>query len=87
MPLYKTGIDMFKKYEKKFNPALIGTRFGDIRDLALERAQAGLNMVGTVRDLVRPVLDLSILVCFYCFSPMFSVLAPVFKFFCVSLLA
>ena len=57
MPLYKTGIDMFKKYEKKFNPALIGTRFGDIRDLALERAQAGLNMVGTVRDLVRPVLD------------------------------
>lgn len=57
MPLYKTGVEMFKKYQVKFNPTVIGTRFGDIRDLALERAQSGLNMVGTVRDLVRPILD------------------------------
>jgi len=57
MPLYKTGIDMYKKYEKKFNPALIGTRFTDVRDLALERMQAGINLVATVRDLVRPILD------------------------------
>jgi len=57
MPLYKTGIEMFKKYEKKFNPTVIGTRFTDIKDLALERAQAGLNIVGTIRDLVRPILD------------------------------
>lgn len=57
MPIYRSGIDMFKKYEKKFNPTVIGTRFADIKDLALERAQAGLNMVGTIRELVRPILD------------------------------
>jgi len=57
MPLYKAGIDMFKKYQKKYNPGVIGTRFGDVQDLALERAQEGLIMVGTVRDLVRPILD------------------------------
>ena len=57
MPLYKTGLEMYKKYEKKFNPTVVGTRFTDIRDLALERAQAGLNAIGTVRDLVRPLLD------------------------------
>ena len=48
---------MFKKYEKKFNATVISTRFTDIRDLALERAQAGLNYVATVRELVRPILD------------------------------
>ena len=57
MPLYKSGIDMYKKYEVKFNATVIGTRFTDVRDLALERAQAGLNFVGTIRDLVRPILD------------------------------
>ena len=57
MPLYRTGIDMYKKYEKKFNPTVIGTRFSDIRDLALERAQAGLNKVDTIRSLIKPILD------------------------------
>jgi len=57
MPLYKTGMDMFKKYQKKYNPTVIGTRFADVQDLALERAQEGLLMVGTIRDLVRPILD------------------------------
>jgi len=57
MPLYKTGLDMWKKYERKFNPTVVGTRFTDVRDLALERAQAGLNLVGVARDLVRPILD------------------------------
>jgi hypothetical protein len=57
MPLYKTGLDMYKKYEAKFNATVIGTRFTDIKSLALERAQAGLNAVATVRDLVRPILD------------------------------
>ncbi len=57
MPLYKTGIDMYKKYEKKFNPTLVGTRFTDVQEVALERAQAGLNTVNTVRELVRPILD------------------------------
>ncbi len=57
MALYKTGIDMYKKYEAKFNPTVIGTRFGDIKTVALERAQAGLNTVATIRELVRPILD------------------------------
>ncbi|MEM1542783.1 MAG: hypothetical protein QXV82_09170 [Ignisphaera sp.] len=57
MPLYKSGLDMYKKYEKKFNPTVIATRFGDVKDVALERAQEGLNLVATVRDLVRPILD------------------------------
>lgn len=57
MPLYKTGIDMFRKYQSKFNPTVIGTRFTDVQSLALERAQAGLNYIHTVRDMVRPILD------------------------------
>jgi len=57
MPVYRRGIDMYRKYEVKFNPAVVGTRFGDVRTLALERAQDGLNLIGTVRDLIRPILD------------------------------
>jgi len=48
---------MWKKYQAKFNPTVVGTRFTDIQALALDRAQAGLNLVGTARDLVRPILD------------------------------
>jgi len=36
---------------------VVGTRFTDVQSLALERAQEGLNLVGTARDLVRPILD------------------------------
>jgi len=57
MPLYKTGLDMYKKYEAKFNPDVIGTRFTDIKTLALERMQEGINLVAVARDLVRPILD------------------------------
>jgi len=57
MPMYRSGLDMYKKYEKKFNPTVIGTRFTDIADLAKERAQEGLIFVGTIRDLIRPILD------------------------------
>ena len=57
MPMYKSGSDMYRKYEAKYNATVIGTRFGDVRDLALERAQEGLNYVATVRELVRPILD------------------------------
>jgi len=57
MPLYKTGLDMWKKYQAKYNPAVVSTRFTDVQALALDRAQEGLNMVGTVRDLIRPILD------------------------------
>lgn len=57
MTLYKTTQMMFKKYSVKFNPTVIGTRFTDVRDLALERMQEGISIVGVVRDLVRPILD------------------------------
>jgi len=48
---------MWKKYSRKFNPTVVGTRFGDVKDLALDRAQEGLGTVATARDLVRPILD------------------------------
>jgi len=48
---------MYKKYEKKYNPTVVGTRFGDVQPVALERAQEGLITVGSIRDLVRPILD------------------------------
>jgi len=57
MPLYKTGLDMWKKWTAKYNPGVISTRFTDVQAVASDRAQEGLNMVGTVRDLIRPILD------------------------------
>jgi hypothetical protein len=57
MPLYKSGIDMFQKYQAKYNPTVISTRFTDVRDTALARAQAGLNAVDTIRAMVRDYLD------------------------------
>jgi len=48
---------MYKKLEAKWNATLIGTRFGDVKGVALDRAQEGLGMVATVRNLVRPILD------------------------------
>jgi hypothetical protein len=57
MALYRSGIEMFDKYSKKYNPTVIGTRFGDVKDTALARAQAGMNAVATVREMVRDYLD------------------------------
>jgi len=57
MPLYKSGLDMWKKYQAKFNPTVVSTRLTDVQQIALDRAQEGMNAVATVRDLVRPVLD------------------------------
>jgi hypothetical protein len=48
---------MFDKYSKKYNPTVIGTRFGDVKDTALARAQSGLNQVATIRAMVRDYLD------------------------------
>jgi len=48
---------MFKKYQAKYNPTVISTRFTDVQSVALDRAQGGLNSVHTVRELVRPILD------------------------------
>jgi hypothetical protein len=57
MAQYKGGQAMYAKYAAKFNPTVIGTRFTDVKDLALARAQAGLLTVGAIRDLIRPILD------------------------------
>jgi len=57
MPLYKSGLDMFKKYAAKFDPTTIGNRFTQVQSVALDRAQEGLNTVATVRELIRPILD------------------------------
>jgi len=57
MPLYKSGLDMYKKYAAKFDPATISSRFTQVAEVAKDRAQEGLNMVATARDLIRPILD------------------------------
>jgi hypothetical protein len=54
---YRNGQAMYAKYAAKFNPTVIGTRFTDVKDVALARAQDGLLTVGAIRDLVRPILD------------------------------
>jgi len=48
---------MYAKYEKKYNPTVIGTRFGDVQAVALPRAQSGLNAVATIRAMVQDLLD------------------------------
>jgi len=57
MPLYRSGLDMFQKYQAKYNPTVIGTRFENVQSVALARAQAGLNAVDTIRQMVIDYLD------------------------------
>uniref|UniRef100_A0A7J3JQ32 Sulfolobus virus coat protein C-terminal domain-containing protein n=1 Tax=Ignisphaera aggregans TaxID=334771 RepID=A0A7J3JQ32_9CREN len=57
MPIYKTGLLMFQKYQAKFDPTTIGNRFTQVKDVALARAQEGMVTIATIRDLVRPLLD------------------------------
>jgi len=57
MPLYRSGIDMFQKYQAKYNPTVVSTRFTDVQGVALPRAQSGLNAVATIREMVRDYLD------------------------------
>jgi hypothetical protein len=57
MPLFRSGIDRFDKYSKKYNPTVVGTRFGDVQPVALARAQAGLNAGATIQEMVRDLLD------------------------------
>jgi hypothetical protein len=57
MPLYKTGDDMFTKYSAKYNPTVVSTRFTDVKETALKRAQAGLTATATIREGIRKVLD------------------------------
>lgn len=57
MPLFRLGVDRYQKFEKKWNPTVIGTRFTDVRDVALARAQEGLITFATIDQLVGPILD------------------------------
>ena len=57
MPMYKTGQERFAKYSAKYDPTTIGTRFGQVADVAKARAQQGLIMWASVQDIVRPILD------------------------------
>jgi hypothetical protein len=57
MPLFRDGLEMFRKYSAKYNPDVIRQRFLDVRDVALARAQGGLNAVDTIRAMVRDYLD------------------------------
>jgi len=57
MPLYKTGLERFRKWEKKYVPETVSARFTQVSDIAKERAQLGLNEWATAQDLVRPILD------------------------------
>lgn len=57
MPIYKTGLLMFQKYQAKYDPTTIGNRFSQVQSVALARAQDGMVMMATIRDFVRPLLD------------------------------
>ena len=57
MPIYKTGLLMFQKYQSKYDPTTIGNRFTQVQSVALARAQDGMVTMSTIRDLVRPLLD------------------------------
>ncbi|RLI87154.1 MAG: coat protein [Archaeoglobales archaeon] len=57
MPVYRRGIDRYRKWEAKFVPETVSARFTQVSDIAKERAQFGLNQWATVQDLVRPILD------------------------------
>ena len=55
--LYRSGLERYRKWEKKFDPATISSRFTQVADVAKERAQLGLVEWATGQDLVRPILD------------------------------
>jgi len=57
MPIYKSGLDRFKKYSAKYVPETVSARFTQVKDVALERAQEGLILFEAVQSIVRPVLD------------------------------
>lgn len=57
MPIYKTGLLMFQKYQAKYDPTTIGNRFTQVQSVALARAQEGMVTIATIRDFVRPLLD------------------------------
>lgn len=57
MPLYRTGQARFIKWRRKYDPATVGARFGQVADVAETRAQEGLTMYASMQELVRGILD------------------------------
>ena len=57
MPIKKSGLNMWKKYEAKYNPTIVETRYENARDISLERAQQGMETVSSIRSLVNAILD------------------------------
>jgi len=57
MPLYRTGVDRFKKWSAKFVPDTVAARFTQVKDVAMDRGQAGLLKFADAQDLIRPILD------------------------------
>jgi len=57
MPLYRKGLDRYEKWDKKYDPATVGARFGQVADVAKKRAQSALLGYATMQDLVRGILD------------------------------
>jgi len=57
MTIYRKGQDRVAKYSAKYDPTTVGTRFGQVADIAKSRAQQGLITWAAVQDLVRPILD------------------------------
>jgi len=57
MPMYKSGLERFRKWSAKYVPDTVSARFTQVESIAKERAQLGLNTWATAQDLVRPILD------------------------------
>jgi len=57
MPLYKTGVDRYEKYEKKYVPDTVRDRFSQVETVAKRRAQHGLIEWASMQDLVRGILN------------------------------
>ena len=57
MTLYRTGVQRFKKYSAKYVPDTVGARFGQVKDVALERAEEGLILWESIQRAVQRILD------------------------------
>ena len=55
--MYKTGAQRFAKWSAKYVPDTVGARFGQVKDVAFQRAQEGLVAWEAIQSIVRPILD------------------------------
>jgi len=57
MPMPVSGGNRFTKYSVKFDPATVSTRFTQVKDLALRKAQDAQGILATIEQVVAPILD------------------------------